>query len=237
MAWSNLDAANVLSGFIGAWLSSVQISSSRDLHQDQLRFSQQLHLQQLSAALQQHLQQMSASFVEAAQEADRDVWEQRNSQFNTKLLASTVMFGIGMEVVIEGQIPDTASWWAVCALSVIEASALTFLGNSILLAFVLTRRMSHFMVERAERNAQIRRRLLQRAKEFTTQIGGWANVSDAKSQGMLNVEDDSKEVDENAELISRLVQCIDRFQVLVPRLRLDPRARPARLAAAAFPSC
>ena len=40
-------------------------------------------------------------------EADRDVWEQRNGQFNNLMHSATLMFGIAMSAIIEGNFQYT----------------------------------------------------------------------------------------------------------------------------------
>lgn len=216
----SFETLSFVSGVLSTWLTNRQLRQAAEQHESGLRYSAELHLQQLSSSLQAHYQAVASSFVEAAQEADRDVWEQRNSQFNTKLLASTLMFGVAMELTIEGQVPDNANDTCLVLLATCQACAIAALGNSILLAFILTRRMAHFMVERAERNARTRRRLLRHAQHLTRRIGEWATSSEANSTQLLAAADGtptsgpkaSPPSDATVEMVARLVQCINRFQ-------------------------
>ena len=61
-----------------------------------------LHMRALAQQTEQHFQQLTAELLSAAKETDRDVWEQRNGQFQTLILAATLMFGVAMSAIIEG---------------------------------------------------------------------------------------------------------------------------------------
>ena len=72
------------------------------LHRNSLHADGDLHMRALAQQTEQHFQQLTAELLSAAKETDRDVWEQRNGQFQTLILAATLMFGVAMSAIIEG---------------------------------------------------------------------------------------------------------------------------------------
>ena len=66
------------------------------LHRNSLHADGDLHMRALAQQTEQHFQQLTAELLSAAKETDRDVWEQRNGQFQTLILAATLMFGVAM---------------------------------------------------------------------------------------------------------------------------------------------
>mmetsp|Transcript_12782 Transcript_12782/g.24973 ORF Transcript_12782/g.24973 Transcript_12782/m.24973 type:complete len:487 (+) Transcript_12782:38-1498(+) len=106
-----------------------------------------LHHRQLCASLEQHLQDISGSLITAGREADRDMWDQRNAQFQTLLLAATVMFGAGIAVIVEGQLPENTSEATIIGFSVSIGFSFAALFVSIILCFRIVLAMSRFMYQ------------------------------------------------------------------------------------------
>ena len=63
-------------------------------HKKSLEQERDLHEHDCSLATEQHFQSLSTELLAIAKEADRDVWEQRNNQFNNLLVSATLMFGL-----------------------------------------------------------------------------------------------------------------------------------------------
>jgi hypothetical protein len=117
----------------------------RRMHKAAVKLDHKLHHAQLCASLEQHLQDMTSSLITAGREADRDMWDQRNAQYQTLLLASTVMFGAGMAVIVEGELPlETAEGIVIGFSAAIGCSFMT-LFVSIILSLRVVIAMSRFM--------------------------------------------------------------------------------------------
>ena len=95
-------------------------------------------------------QQLTAELLSAAKETDRDVWEQRNGQFQTLILAATLMFGVAMSAIIEGNFDaGAASPPARIAFAAFVALALSSLFLCLIACVLVSRRMSYYMIGRA----------------------------------------------------------------------------------------
>ena len=61
-----------------------------------------LHDHELALSTEQHFTSLSTELLAIAKEADRDVWEQRNNQFDQMLVCAVLMFGVAVGNINEG---------------------------------------------------------------------------------------------------------------------------------------
>tara|TARA_B100000524_G_scaffold287909_1_gene162967 strand:- start:1740 stop:2156 length:417 start_codon:yes stop_codon:yes gene_type:complete len=108
----------------------------------------ELHVRQIASNTEHHYQQLIAELLAAAKEADRDVWEQRNGQFNNLMLSATLMFGVAMSAIIEGNFDQNFSTTTTVLFASCEALALSFLFVSLIGCLLVSRRMSLYMIQR-----------------------------------------------------------------------------------------
>ena len=94
---------------------------------------------------------LCAELLTAAKEADRDVWEQRNGQFNNLMLSATLMFGVAVASIVEGNFNQTVNGHATAWFAFFVACALSFLFVSLVCCMLVSRRMSIYMIMRSSR--------------------------------------------------------------------------------------
>ena len=150
MAFWALDTA---ANLIGAGFSVY--SHKKSLQQDKLH-----HEHDCALAAEQHFQEASLSLLAIAKEADREVWEQRNNQFNNMLVCATLMFGVPINNINQGAYHETEAQALegehIAAIFKMDGLFVVFTGVSvgslfvcIAACFVVTRRMSSYMIERS----------------------------------------------------------------------------------------
>ena len=113
--------------------------------------SNRLHGRSTTTTTELHFQALAADLLAATKEADRDVWEQRNGQFNNMLVASSVLFGIAMACILEGSFDeDQTQGWVVALYLVFVALSIGSLFASFVSSMLVMQRMSVFMIGRAD---------------------------------------------------------------------------------------
>jgi hypothetical protein len=119
-----------------------------------------LHEQECAVATEQHFQQLSTELLAISKEADRDVWEQRNNQFNNLLVCATLMFGVATGNINEGtfQFDPHEEKLGMTAGSILSRDGMFVLLSgvsigslflSIIACLAVMRRMSNYMIERS----------------------------------------------------------------------------------------
>mmetsp|Transcript_12990 Transcript_12990/g.18159 ORF Transcript_12990/g.18159 Transcript_12990/m.18159 type:complete len:532 (+) Transcript_12990:176-1771(+) len=141
-----------------------------DLHKQTIKLEQKLHQVSLCAALEQHLQDITSDLIVAGKEADRDMWDQRNAQYQTLLLAATVMFAAGMAVIVEGELPDDSNTAVIIGYSASVGMAFAFLFVSIILCIKTVVAMSSFMYRLTNKHQTVVTNLVLKATKVMDQL-------------------------------------------------------------------
>uniref|UniRef100_A0A6V3JST6 Uncharacterized protein n=1 Tax=Lotharella globosa TaxID=91324 RepID=A0A6V3JST6_9EUKA len=140
---------------------SVRLSNN--LHKQAVHLEHTLHQAQLYSALEQHLQDITSDLIVAGKEADRDMWDQRNAQFQTLLLSATVMFAAGMAVIVEGELPQDTGNVLIVGYSASVGMSFAFLFVSIILCIRIVVSMSDFMYHLTNHHQGVVSGLVQKA--------------------------------------------------------------------------
>lgn len=119
-----------------------------------------LHEEEMATSTEQHFSSLSTELLAIAKEADRDVWEQRNNQFNNLLVCAVLMFGVAVGNINEGtyQYSKSDDLHGSEVMSLVSRDGLfTLLSGISMGAFflcitaciIVMRRMSSYMIERS----------------------------------------------------------------------------------------
>ena len=150
---SYLDTASSLAQLLGTGFGFYS-------HHKQLAHAMHLHDHELSVSTEQHFSALSTDLLAIAKEADRDVWEQRNEQFNQMLVCAVLMFGIAVGNINEGtyqfDAPTDRHGSELRSLISKDGMFVVLSGMSISSLFIcivccllVMRRMSNYMIERS----------------------------------------------------------------------------------------
>uniref|UniRef100_A0A7S1XLL8 Uncharacterized protein n=1 Tax=Phaeomonas parva TaxID=124430 RepID=A0A7S1XLL8_9STRA len=110
-----------------------------------------------SREVEHHLHDVVSEMVSSNAEADRDMWEQKNSELQMMMLSATVVFSGGFAVAVEGELDSNASFEVELSYSICLALGFAALLMSILLGMILSKRISFFMYAQSkarQRNVQ-----------------------------------------------------------------------------------
>src|SRR5690554_6767581 len=93
--------------------------------------------------------QLSADLFSASKEAERDMYRQRDSQFQTMMISATVMMGVTAAIIVEGELPDGSPTWLEIALATCSGLAFAMFVNTIILSIRVLKMLSKFMYLKA----------------------------------------------------------------------------------------
>jgi len=141
---------------------------AKKIHEDDIRVAHRLHqldigkmmLQQKKehlmgtySQLESHFVQLDADLVNALKESERDMYDQRNQQLNTLILASTVMLAALTTLLIEGgqQLPLSSDRTFVMLFGLSCGLSFALQTLCIVLCIETLRLASSFMIRRAEK--------------------------------------------------------------------------------------
>ena len=147
--WAIDSAINAVAAGFQVYSHKKSLEQERDLHEADCCF-----------AGRQHFQSLSTELLAIAKEADRDVWEQRNNQYNNMIVCATLMFTVPINNINQGAYHETDEGAKYgkefVSLFTMDGMFTIFTGVSvgslfvcIVACFVVTRRMSSYMIERS----------------------------------------------------------------------------------------
>jgi len=146
------------------------VQLTEELHSASHQLERSLHQSQLCSALEQHLQDITSDLIVAGKEADRDMWDQRNAQFQTLLLSATVMFAAGMAVIVEGELPEKSETAIIIGYSASVGMSFAFLFVSIILCIRIVVAMSSFMYRLTNHHQSVVTNLVLKASDVMAQL-------------------------------------------------------------------
>ena len=129
-------------------------------HHRSLSQEKSLHEHECATSTEQHFASLSAELLAIAKEADRDVWEQRNSQFNNLLVCAVLMFGVAVGNINEGTykfdqdedmhgLEARSLWSRDGSFVLLSGISIGSLFICISACLIVMRRMSSYMIERS----------------------------------------------------------------------------------------
>lgn len=141
-------------------------SQEKELHDEALRHEKGLHIEELEREAEQHLQDMTNQLRESQKEADRDLWEQQNTEKQSSMTVAALFLAGCFALAVEGQLPaETGHLLFAPRILIIDAfylclaACIAFLFVSILSGMVVVKRMAHFMLSRTAKQQETLRQL------------------------------------------------------------------------------
>lgn len=123
-------------------------------HSKDQKLGKQTYLLDLYITIEEHFQQLNADLVGSTRESERDMFDQRNQQLQTMILASSVMFSALSTVIIQGFLDTSAiSPFLVIGYSLSTSLSFAFLFLSIVISIEIILRASKFMYHRSTRQS------------------------------------------------------------------------------------
>jgi hypothetical protein len=136
------------------YLHHAELKLIKEQHQKEIATAKQTYLLSTFTDIEQYCQELNENLLNSSRDAERDMVDQRNQQFQTILVASTIMLTALIGVLIQGVLPDGTSTFLVLLYSLSNSSSLLFLGLCILLCIEITRRVSKFMYKKSQANIE-----------------------------------------------------------------------------------
>lgn len=86
---------------------SVRISKNQ--HKEAVKLDKKTHIRGVANSLEEHLHELNAGLISSTRDAERSMYDQRNAEFQTLIISSTVMFSGLSTVIIQGYLPHPAT--------------------------------------------------------------------------------------------------------------------------------
>jgi hypothetical protein len=166
-------------------LHGVSLEEEQRQHDEEIRLMKEQHQQELSTARQtyllstytdveQYFQELNENLINSSRDAERDMVDQRNQQFQTILIAATMMLTALLSILYQGQLPMNANTWFYNCYAICNTASLLFLLVSMFLGVITTSRVNHFMYRRSVENIKHLTDAMDQTKRIMKNIRGEA---------------------------------------------------------------
>jgi len=139
-------------------------------HREQLNLEKYQHIVSVNSTLEQHFHQLNTDLINATREAERDMFEQKNSEYQTLIFCGTVMFTALTVVVVQGKLPQEIPEIYYIIMAAVSSTSFSLLFFSILISFKIVLRSTHFMYRRADKQTKNVRNLIQQIISLLNKI-------------------------------------------------------------------
>jgi hypothetical protein len=144
----------------------------RQQHRSEMITAKQTYLISTFTDIEQFCQELNENLLNSTKDAERDMVDQRNRQFQTILLAGTIMIASVMNILIQGPVPDSANEFSKIAYSFTNCASVFFIGVSMLICIQLVYRVTQFMYRRSELNLTQLRDAMGETRKMMRKIRG-----------------------------------------------------------------
>jgi hypothetical protein len=162
----------------------IEMNLAKEQHKKNLVETKRVYLLELFTNLEQHFQQLNADLISSGKEAERDMFDQRNQNFQTIILASSVMFTALSTVIIDGALPTQTSEPLIVAFSLTSALSFAFLFLSMVICMELVMRASSFMYRRARNHTDQLRQAIKDTKTMMDELRNGTRNHRPEAQGL-----------------------------------------------------
>lgn len=149
-----------------------EIKLMKEQFQRELSTARQTYLLSAYNDVEQYFQELNENLINGSREAERDMVDQRNQQFQTILVAATMMLTALLSILYQGQLPDNYTTWFYTSYAVCNTASFLFLLVSTFLGIIITSRVNRYMVKRSEANISHLTQAMDQTKQMMRHIRG-----------------------------------------------------------------
>lgn len=131
----------------------------QDLFEEVIKVTKQCYLIDTAKELKQHAQQLDADYIYNLKESERDMFDQKNQQYQTVIVSASVMFSALSTVIIQGILPNNSTNLIFIAYSLTTSLSFGSLFLSIVICIEVISNASSFMFYKSSKLSEELRRI------------------------------------------------------------------------------
>ena len=131
-------------------LHNNELNNVKKFHVDELKQSKQIYLRSLLNDMKQHELELEADIINAVKENERDMYDQKNKQIQTMIIANSIMLTALISILIQSIIPNETPDYSKIIYVISGCLSLGFLIISTILYVYVIKECTTFMDERGQ---------------------------------------------------------------------------------------
>lgn len=131
-------------------LHNNELNNVKKFHIDELKQSKQIYLRSLLNDMKQHELQLEADIINAVKENERDMYDQKNKQIQTMIIANSIMLTALISILIQSIIPNETPDYSKIIYVISGCLSLGFLTVSTILYVYVIKECTDIMDRRGK---------------------------------------------------------------------------------------
>jgi len=131
-------------------LHNNELNNVKNFHINELKQSKQNYLRSLLNDMKQHELQLEADIINAVKENERDMYDQKNKQIQTMIIANSIMLTALISILIQSIIPNETPDYSKIIYVISGCLSLGFLTISTILYVYVIKECTTFMDDRGK---------------------------------------------------------------------------------------
>jgi hypothetical protein len=178
----------------------------RQQHRQELITAKQTYLISTFTDIEQYCQELNENLVNSTKDSERDMVDQRNQQFQTILLAGTVMISSVLNILIQGPLPENVDSFSKISYALANCTSIFFISLNMLLCIQLIYRITQFMYRRSEMNlTQLQdamsetRTMMQKVRGDDRNLRAGLGLQSMLGEDSMRIDESIEEVEEKED--------------------------------------
>lgn len=149
---------------------AAEMCQTREQFERELTNTRRTYLLSTYADIETYFQELNENLISSSRDAERDMVDQRNQQFQTIFLADTIMLAALLSILFEGTLPETIGKYFYIMFSTAIAASLACLVINVAICIIITRRVTSFMYHRSDSNVHHVKDAMERTKNMIGEL-------------------------------------------------------------------
>lgn len=138
----------------------------------ELQEARRIYLLSMYADMETYFQELNENLISSSRDAERDMVDQRNQQFQTILISATIMLATLLNIMFQGDLPENIHWMFYAGYAFFNTISLISLTINVALCILITSRVTKFMYRKSDANIKHLKKAMRHTKDMMRNLRG-----------------------------------------------------------------
>lgn len=148
------------------------MSEMQEHFNEELQEARRIYLLSMYADMETYFQELNENLISSSRDAERDMVDQRNQQFQTILISATIMLATLLNIMFQGDLPEDIHWMFYAGYAFFNTVSLMTLTINVALCILITSRVTKFMYRKSDANIKHLKKAMRHTKDMMRNLRG-----------------------------------------------------------------
>jgi hypothetical protein len=153
-------------------LFDISLGEMKNQFKIEMQEARRTYLLSMYADMETYFQELNENLISSSRDAERDMVDQRNQQFQTILISATIMLACLLNIMFQGTLQTDLHWLFYAGFSLFNTLSLVSLVINVALCILITSRVTKFMYRKSDANIKHLRKVMRHTKDMMRNLRG-----------------------------------------------------------------